>query len=196
MPIASGIAKQTRYKVEATFNTAPGATGAQLLRNVESGIQLDKDTYQSAEKRADYQIADFRHGMRKSTGSIKGELSPKTYADFLAAALRKDFAAGASAAAASITIAVGSVVGGVQQYTVTRAAGSFLTDGFKAGDVVRLSVGSLNAANIAKNLYVVSLTATVLIVSDTHAAANDPTLLTNSVDDGERSGVWMARLTP
>ena len=36
----------------------------------------------------------------------------------------------------------------------------------------------------------------VLIVSDTLAAANDPTLLTYSVDDGERSGVWMARLTP
>lgn len=164
MPIASGIAKQTRYKVESTFNTAPGASAAQLLRNVESGIQLDKDTYQSAEKRSDYQISDYRHGIRKTSGSIKGELSPKTYADFIAAALRKDFVAGVAAAAISATIAVGSVVNNVQQYTVTRAAGSFLTDGFKAGDVVRLSVGTLNAANINKNLYVVSLTATVLTV--------------------------------
>jgi hypothetical protein len=164
MPIASGIAKQTRYKVEATFNTAPGPTLGQLLRNVESGIQLDKDTYQSAEKRSDYQISDFRHGIRKTSGSIKGELSPKTYADFIAAALRKDFVAGTAVAALSATIAVGSVVNGVQQYTVTRASGSFLTDGIKAGDVVRLSVGTLNAANINKNLYVVSLTATVLTV--------------------------------
>lgn len=164
MPVASGIAKQTRYKVEATFNTAPGAASAQLLRNVESGIQLDKDTYQSAEKRSDYQISDFRHGTRKTSGSIKGELSPKTYADFIAAALRKDFVAGTAIAAISATIAVGSVVNGVQQYTVTRATGSFLTDGVKAGDVVRLSVGALNAANLSKNLYVISLTATVLTV--------------------------------
>lgn len=164
MPIASGIAKQVRYKVESTFNTAPGATGAQLLRRVESGINIDKDTYSSNELRTDYQVSDFRHGTRKTGGSIKGELSPKTYSDFMAAALRRDFAAVAAISGASITIAVGSVVGGVQQYTVTRAAGSYLTDGVKAGDVVRLSVGSFNAANINKNLFVVSMTATVLTV--------------------------------
>lgn len=50
MPVASGIAKQVRFKREATFNTAPGAASAQLLRNVESGLNIEKDTYQSAEK--------------------------------------------------------------------------------------------------------------------------------------------------
>lgn len=165
MPIATGIAKQVRYKVEATFNTLPGATAAQLLRRVESTLNIDKDTYQASELRTDYQISDFRHGTRKTSGSIKGEWSPKTYSDFIGAALRRDFAAVTAITGASLTIAVGSVVNGVQQYTVTRAAGSYLTDGVKAGDVVRLSVGTLNAANINKNLYVISLTATVLTVS-------------------------------
>lgn len=158
MPIATGIAKQTRYKAEATYNTAPGATGAQLLRRVESTIGIEKETYQSAELRTDYQISDFRHGTRKTSGSIKGELSPRTYSDFIAAALRRDFAAVTAIASASITIA------GSGPYTITRAAGSFLTDGVKAGDVIRLSVGSFNANNLLKNIYVVSLTATVLTV--------------------------------
>ena len=164
MAIASGIAKQVRYKKEATFNTLPGATLAQLLRRVESTVGVDKDTYSSNELRTDYQISDFRHGTRKTSGTIKGEFSPKTYADFIGSALRRDFAAVTAIAGASITIAAGSLVNGVQQYTVTRAAGSFWTDGLKNGDVIRLSVGTFNAANLNKNLYVISSTATVATV--------------------------------
>lgn len=165
MAIASGIAKQVRYKAESVYNTAPGASGAQSLRRVESSINVEKDTYASAELRTDYQISDFRHGTRRTAGSIKGELSPQTYADFMAAALRKDFVAGVSAASVSLTIA------GAGPYTVTRATGSWLTDGFKAGDVVRITAGSVNASNLNKNLYVVSLTATVLTVVVPNASA-------------------------
>lgn len=164
MAIATGIAKQVRYKVEATYGVLPGPTLAQLLRRVESTLNVEKDTYQASELRTDYQISDFRHGTRKTNGTIKGEFSPKTYADFIGAALRRDFAVVTPIASASITVAAGSVVNGQQQYTVTRAAGSYLTDGVKAGDVVRLSVGTFNAANSNKNLYVVSMTATVLTV--------------------------------
>lgn len=165
MAIASGIAKQVRYKAESAYNTAPGASGAQSLRRVESSINVDKDTYASAELRTDYQFSDFRHGTRRTSGSIKGELSPLTYADFMAAALRKDFVAGVSAASLSLTIA------GAGPYTVTRATGSWLTDGFKAGDVVRITAGSVNASNLNKNLYVVSLTATILTVVVPNASA-------------------------
>lgn len=156
MPIATGIAKSVRYKQEATYNTAPGATGAQLLRRVESTIGVEKDTYQSAELRTDYQISDYRHGTRRTMGSIKGELSPRTYADFIGAALRRDFAAVTAITGLSITIA------GAGPYTITRGSGSFLTDGVKAGDVIRLSAGTFNANNLTKNIYVVSLTANVL----------------------------------
>lgn len=158
MPIASGIAKQVRYKVESTWGVAPGAAGGQLLRRVESSIDIEKETYQSGELRSDYQIADFRHGTRKSSGAIKGELSPKTYADFIAAALRRDFTAGVQATGASITIA------GSGPYTLTRAAGSYLTDGFKIGDVIRLTAGAFNAANLNKNAMITALTATVATV--------------------------------
>lgn len=164
MTQAAKVARQVRYKVETTFNTAPGTSGGQLLRNVDSDVDMDKEGYESNENREDYQDVDFRHGVRSTAGTIKGELSPGTYADFVAIALRKDFAAVAALTGLSVTIAVGAIVNGQQQYTVTRSAGSFLTGGVKNGDVGRLSVGVLNAANINKNLYVISLTATVLTV--------------------------------
>lgn len=159
MATASGIYKQVSYKVETTFGVPPAASAAQLLRRVESSLDLSKDTYQSNEIRPDFQIADFRHGVRRVEGTVNGELSPKTYADFIGAVLKRDFAAVTPITAAGITIA-GSGPG----YTVTRAAGSFLTDGVKVGNVVRLSAGTFNAANSAKNLLVTNVTATVLSV--------------------------------
>ncbi len=166
MPTANGLFKQVAYKKELTFGVVPVAAAAQLLRRVESGIDLTKDTYQSNEIRPDLQVADFRHGVRKVGGSINGELSAKTYADFIAAILKKDFAAVTAVTGASITIA-----GAGPTYTVTRAAGSFLTDGFKVGNVIRLSAGAFNALNLNKNLLIVGLTATVATVITLNGSA-------------------------
>jgi hypothetical protein len=157
MGTGSGVYKQVTYKVETTYGTAPGAASAQSLRRVTSSLDLTKDTYQSNEIRPDFQVADFRHGLRKVGGSISGELSAKTYGDFIAAALKKDFVAGVSVASASIT--VGGTAGA---WTLTRAAGSWLTDGVKLGDVVRLTAGAFNASNLNKNIQVTAITATVL----------------------------------
>ena len=87
MATASGIFKQVKYKAEVTYGTIPAAAASQALRRVTSSLDMTKDTYQSNEIRPDFQMADFRHGTRKVGGSINGELSAKTYADFMAAAL-------------------------------------------------------------------------------------------------------------
>lgn len=156
---ATGLFKRVKYKAEVTFGTIPAAPSAQLLRRVTSSLDLAKQTYQSNEIRTDLQISDFRHGVRSVAGAVNGELSAKTYADFFAAAVKRAFAAVAAISGASITIA-----GAGPTYTLTRAAGSFLTDGIKIGDVVQLSVGVFNAANIGKNLMITALTATVATV--------------------------------
>ena len=159
MPIASGVFKQLAYKAETTWGTVPTASGAQALRRTSSSLDLSKETYQSAEIRPDLQLADFRHGVRSVTGKITGDLSPGTHKDFMAAILKRDFAAVTALTGLSITIA-----GTAPTYTVTRAAGSYLTDGVKICDVIRLTAGSFNAANLNKNLLVVTLTATVATV--------------------------------
>lgn len=172
MGTASGIYKQVAYKKEATYGVIPAAAAAQAIRRVTSSLDMTKDTYQSNEIRPDFQMSDFRHGGRKVAGSINGELSAKTYADFMAAALKKAFATTAPITGASITIG-----GADGAYTITRAAGSFLADGVKVGDVVRLTAGGFNVANMNKNIMVtgvVALALTGLVLNASALVAEGP----------------------
>lgn len=172
MPIATGINKSVRYKKETTFGTLAGTTGGNVLRRVTAAFNLEKETYQSNEIRTDYQVQDMRHGVRTATGSLSAELSPGSYADFIAAAVAKNFAAGVSAASVSYTIAASG-----SYWTVTRAAGSYLTDGFKVGDVIRITAAGGNAANTGKNLLILTLTATVatvMVLNGTAMVAEGP----------------------
>ena len=165
MTIATGIAKKLSIAKELTYGVAPVATTSQAYRRVTSNLALSKQTYASAEIRPDYQIADYRHGVRSVGGSINGELSPGTHSLVIAAALRKAFVVGVSTAGASITIA-----GTGPTYTVTRAAGSFLIDGFKLGDVIRLTVGTFSTPNLNSNLFIIGLTATVATIIPVNGA--------------------------
>lgn len=193
MTQATGIFKLVAIKREVTFGTIPAAASAQLLRRVTSTVDLSKDTYQSNEIRPDMQIADYRHGVRRIKGSISGELSPKTYSDPFSAMLKRDFTAGASVAGVSVTIA-----GSAGAWTVTRAAGSYLSDGFKIGDVIRLTVGALNAANINKNLFVTGLTATVatcIVLNSTAMVAEGPIVTTTIAVQGKKTWIPLTAQT-
>jgi hypothetical protein len=159
MPISKGTAKVVAYKKEATWGQLAGATGGKQLRRVTADFNLEKETYESSEIRTDRQTADFRHGVRSAAGNLSGELSPKTYSDFMAAVVARDFSAVTALSGLSVTIAASDDL-----YTVTRSAGSFIADGIKVGNVVRLTGAGLNTNNSNKNLLVVSMTATVLTV--------------------------------
>lgn len=172
MAKAKGVSKRLSYKKESTFGTLAGATGGTQLRRVTGDFNLKRDSYESSELRFDQMTADMRLGSRSADGSINGELSPGSYSDFIGSVLAKDFVAGATATGASITIAASG-----SNFALTRAAGSFLTDGFKVGTVVRLTGAGLNTANVANNLLVVSVTAlvlTVLAISSVTLVAEGP----------------------
>lgn len=158
--ISEGIGKVLAYKKETTWGELAGATGAKVVRRVTGTFNLRKDTYQSDEIRQDYQMADFRHGVRSVEGSINGELSPGSYADFIAAALSRDFTAGVSLTGVSATV---TVVG--MTYKVIRDTGSFVTGGIKVGDVVRFTGFTAPAlANNNKNFLVANVTALELTI--------------------------------
>lgn len=166
MAIATGIAKRVKYKEEVSWGTIPSAASAQALRRVTSSLTLKKQTYQSQEILSHYQRQDFRHGVRSVEGTIAGELSPATYKDFMAAAVRRAFAAITPSSALSITIS-----GSGPSWTVARAAGSWLTDGEKVGQVGRLTAGGFNAANLNKNLVLLAVTASNLTVMPLNGVA-------------------------
>jgi len=174
MATASGINKVVSYKKETSFGTLPSpTTGGQTLRRVSSTFNLTKETYQSEEIRTDYQLVDFRHGVRAVEGSISGELSAGTYADFLASALARNWTAATPSALGSTTIA--SVTG---KYTITRTTGSWLTDAVRVGNVIRLT--GFATANNNANLLVIALTATVATV----VALNNVKLTAETVASG------------
>ena len=174
MATATGINKVVSYKKETTFGTLPSpTTGGQTLRRVSSTFNLTKETYQSEEIRTDYQLVDFRHGVRSVEGSISGELSAGTYADFLASALARNWTAATPSALGSTTIAS---VGGT--YTITRTTGSWLTDAVRVGNVIRLT--GFATANNNANLLVIALTATVATV----VALNNVKLTPETVASG------------
>ena len=113
MPLAEGVSARIAYKfyadqkiipgVPAVSATDPGPADAQVLRRVSSSLAFTKDTYQSNEIRSDYQISDFRHGVRRVAGNVSGELSPLTYAELFAASLRSDWVAAVSLSNTELT---------------------------------------------------------------------------------------------
>lgn len=170
MTIAKAISKNLALKKETIYGTLAGPTAARLLRRVSSNFNLVKENYTSSEQRTDYQDADFRHGVRSAEGTISGEFSAGSYSDLFAAALAKAFVAGVSVAGMGITVAAAST-----QYTLTRGTGSYLTDGFKIGDVVRITLATgLNADCLNKNLLITALTATVATVSVLNGSTMTP----------------------
>lgn len=166
MAISKGTSKVVAYKKESAWGTLAGTTGGKLLRRVTASFNLVKEAYESGEIRTDRQIADYRHGVRSAEGSLNGELSPASYADFMGSIVGRDFTAAPASASASVTIAASGAL-----YTVTRATGDFLTDGFKVGQVVRLTGAGLDAANAGKNLLIAAATATELTVKVVNGSA-------------------------
>lgn len=161
MTIAQGIRKELRFKVESTFGTADGPTGGQLLRRVDSDLDLSKDTYESNEIANHQQRVDVRHGVRRVQGTINGELSLTTYEAFLAAALRQAWVAGEVAGPESDVTAAES------GSTFTSAGtASFLTDGLKVGDVVQWTGFVSPTTNNSKNFTITALTETVMTVAE------------------------------
>ena len=185
--IARGVAKTVAIKKESAWGTLPGATGAQVLRRVTADFNLKKESYQSEEINPTFQTSSMRHGVRSVEGSISAELSPGTYSEIIGAVLAKDFAAGGTATGISLTIATSGSF-----FTLTRAAGSWLTDGFYVGNIVRLTGAGLNAANVGNNLLILTLTATVatvMVLSSTPLIAEGPIATVGASVVGKQSFV-------
>lgn len=136
MSIASGSRVRLSYVPEITMGTTPGSPSMKTLRATSRSIMPNINTLESAEVRSDRQKADVRHGFAQVAGTPGFELSTSSYDDFLEAALSGTWAVIPDAT----TIAVATTT------TFTRASGSFVTDGYRPGDIVK-SVGFSTSGN-------------------------------------------------
>jgi hypothetical protein len=90
---------------------------------------------------------DFRHGVRSVEGSINGELSPGTYKDLMAAAVRRAYTA---VTAISRSRSPSAARARPSPWRAPRAPGSPTAS--RPGRSVRLTAGTFNAANSNKNI--------------------------------------------
>ncbi|HXG70338.1 MAG TPA: phage tail tube protein [Gemmatimonadaceae bacterium] len=176
----SGKNVTVAYKPETTFGiAAAGGAGAKRFRLNGGGLALARATIAPNEIRSDLKTSMGRYGSRSVSGSFAGDLSVGTFDDLIEAALRGTWIATQVITAATFT----TLTPGAN--TFTAAAGSFLSSGFRVGQVIRRTGGGI-AGNNARNLRVTGVTATVLTVAET---------LTAGAGDGTGSIDIMKRLS-
>lgn len=152
--MADGSRHSLRYVPEATYGVVPANPAFRPVRHVGTTLGMTKEALQSNELRQDRQIADFRLGARQAAGDISIELSFGSFDDLLEAALCGTWVAASSTGQAQLSASVGKL---------TRAAGSFLTDGIAVNDVV-IASGFTTAGNNGR-FRVTAATATDLTVT-------------------------------
>lgn len=155
MAIASKIAKKTTIRKQTGLGVA-GSDNGQVLRRTSSTFSATRDMYQSSEVVSHHQSEGNSYGLKKTQGSINGEISAGTYQLLVEGMLE--------AAAASVTpYNVGTDVTPNAAGTFTTAGGNYLTAGLKVGMVGRWTgFASPGDANNATNFLITGLTATVM----------------------------------
>lgn len=130
--IAAGSLTEIGYVAEVTFGTTPVSSAFQRIRDVSFSVNLQKEAYQSEERRSDRMRQDIRHGYRSVTGDIVGELSQQSWDDFIQATMGGTWASGASVNFTGV-----AANSATNRLTVTSA--NFPTNGVRVGDVFAVS---------------------------------------------------------
>lgn len=151
------------YALESTFGTLPaGASASKAFRPNSGAMSLTKEAIRSGENRRDGQMTRGRHGSKSVAGSYVGDLSLGSYDDFIQAVFRGTFDTPLALSGLSLTADNSAK-------TFTRAAGSWIGDGVRVGDVVRFG-GFTTGQNNSRNFRVTAVTALVLTVAEIPAA--------------------------
>lgn len=163
--IATGIFKKLSFKKQTALGTkAPAGAGgtAAYMRRVTSTLDFKRTNFRSKEILTTQQIRDMRLGVKSVAGTINGELTVGGYQQPMESVLRQISQAAVTTGALTTVTAAST---GTATGTMTRAAGSFLTDGFKIGDVITQSGWTTTATNNnAHNMLITALSATVMTV--------------------------------
>lgn len=87
MTVAGGSLARLAYIAEVTWGTTPTTPAFQQINPTTHSLGLGKATFQSDTIRSDRQVADFRHGVRESTGEIGFEMRASSFDALIQAAM-------------------------------------------------------------------------------------------------------------
>lgn len=158
-----------RLVSESAFGV-PSGTVYKALRQTDNSLNAKKATYQSNEIRADRMTADLRHGLKSVAGDISIELGLVTFDDLIEAAVSGNWAA--------VTSGSQTMSSTTGTNTITRSAGSFVTDGFLPGDEVNITGFATGGNNGRTKL----LTVTALSITVEKALATDASAAGRTVE--------------
>lgn len=133
-----------------------GGTGLRFLRGSQ-GFDPQKAIIENEEVRRDGLTTRGRHGSRMVPGSFRVNLAVDDIDDLLAAALRTTWTAAADITQAAMTSITTTTS------TIVAAGGSWITQGVRVGDLVKLASHS-TAANNGKWFRVLGVTASTITV--------------------------------
>lgn len=157
----------------ATWNTTPASPAFQNIRMTDEDFAKLKNTAISNEIRADGEVSDLVRLGISAEGGFGFELSHGDFNALFEHALRGTFAAAATGA---------TTLGTTAPDQITRAAGSFLSDGFQVGDSVTLANSATNDGTyVIETLTDLAIT-TVETTLTTEGGNGDETLTAGASD--------------
>lgn len=163
--MAQGNRRQISYVREGAFGDPLRLPTMKVIKNMSpTGIVLDRDAIDSDDWRADRSVIEVRSGYNKNSLSLPGNLAFQAYDDLMEAALFSRWLpeTGAQPVSPGVSVTVAPA-------TYTRAAGSWITDGFAVGQTINIA-GFLNGPNNGPAT-IIALSALVMTVSAQAAVA-------------------------
>lgn len=150
------------YKVQSGLGTQSSGSGGTVLRTSGgAGIKLSKAATESNEVRADGMRSRGRHGTQKTVSDYAAELTLGSHDPIIEAIMRGTWSSTPLSATSADFTTVTTTTS-----TIVAAGGSWITKGFKVGDVIR-GASFPDAGNNSKNIRITGLTALVITTSDT-----------------------------
>lgn len=139
-PAAGGLV-DIAYKAETALGSATVGGTYQKYPTTRTSMKLTKDVIQSNIRSSSRQRKNARHGYRGVAGDLMGELQAQAHDDFMQAALGGNWASGA----ASGSLATASL--SIDGLKLKAAGATFITAGFKVGDIFTIVSAQQNAAS-------------------------------------------------
>lgn len=162
MTIAAQIKRKVFIGKQSALGTKALADSGKTYNYRDGGLSggLTKEAFESNTIRTDQQRQNASHGTRSVAKTLDQEFQIGGHTALLEGALRSEFAAAATTGALTSIGINGST------RTISRSTGSFITDGFKVGDIVR-ATGFVATANNNKNFRLATVSAlTMTYVAD------------------------------
>lgn len=157
MGIANTSIQQIRMGKQSGKGTilSASSTDAKLYNFVDATGSLSKESFESNTIRTTQQRLNPRHGTRSVPFTLNQELQIGGHNDIVTAILRADWATSATTGSVSQSLDTST-------RTISRASGSYISDGFKVGDIVRIS-GAADVDNNGVNLRLTSVAALSMV---------------------------------